>query len=181
MRSILTVGGLACLNPLLTNALIEFTGAAVGARAGTAALAGYATAARLEYVLMPIAFGLSAPMIALVGANIGAGQRERARGDALASVTLMDIVPTTVKLTDLRKEVAQTYWHWFFLAQPAPLPERMIQADPDFSFETGLFGWGRRDRKTSTRGNSRPTENLGVMPRELADFAMTIVPRFPSI
>jgi putative MATE family efflux protein len=83
MRNILTVGGLACLNPLLTNALIALTGAAVGAYAGTAALAGYATAARLEYLLMPIAFGLGAPMVALVAANIGAGQRERARSIAL--------------------------------------------------------------------------------------------------
>ncbi|MFM0339252.1 MATE family efflux transporter [Paraburkholderia fungorum] len=83
MRSILTVGGLACLNPLLTNALIALTGAAVGAHAGTAALAGYATAARLEYLLMPVAFGLGAPMVALVGANIGAGQHERARSIAL--------------------------------------------------------------------------------------------------
>jgi putative MATE family efflux protein len=83
MRGILTVGGVACLNPLLTNALIALTGAAVGAHAGTAALAGYATAARLEYLLMPIAFGLGAPMVALVGANIGAGQRERARSIAL--------------------------------------------------------------------------------------------------
>lgn len=83
MRSILTVGGLACLNPILTNVLIASTGAAVGAHAGTAALAGYATAARLEYIVIPIAFGLGAPMVALVGANIGAGQRERARSIAL--------------------------------------------------------------------------------------------------
>ncbi|MEW6346596.1 MAG: MATE family efflux transporter [Pseudomonadota bacterium] len=83
MRGILVVGGLACLNPVLTNALMALTGAAVGAHAGTAALAGYATAARLEYLLMPIAFGLGAPMVALVGANIGAGQHERARNIAL--------------------------------------------------------------------------------------------------
>jgi putative MATE family efflux protein len=83
MRSILTVGGLACLNPILTNALIALTGAAVGAHAGTEALAGYATAARLEYLLLPIVFGLGAPMVALVGANIGAGQYERARDIAL--------------------------------------------------------------------------------------------------
>ncbi|WP_408258379.1 MATE family efflux transporter [Paraburkholderia xenovorans] len=83
MRSILTVAGLACLNPLLTNALIALTGAAVGAHAGTAALAGYAIAARLEYLLMPVAFGLGAPMVSLVGANIGAGQHERARSIAL--------------------------------------------------------------------------------------------------
>ena len=25
---------------------------------------------------------------------------------------------------------ARAYWHWFFLIQPAPLPERLIQADP---------------------------------------------------
>lgn len=62
--------------------------------------------------------------------------------DAVASLTLMDIVPTAVLLTDLRKEVAQSYWHWFFLAQPAPFPEQMIQKDPDYFFQTCLFGWG---------------------------------------
>jgi putative MATE family efflux protein len=84
MRSILVVGGLACLNPVLTNTLIAVTTAQVGHYGGTAALAGYATAARLEYLLIPIAFGLGAPMVALVGANIGAGQVERARRIAIA-------------------------------------------------------------------------------------------------
>jgi Na+-driven multidrug efflux pump len=83
MRSILVVGGLACLNPVLANTLIAVTTAQVGHYHGTAALAGYATAARLEYLLMPIAFGLGAPMVALVGANIGAGQAERARRIAI--------------------------------------------------------------------------------------------------
>ncbi|CAM3349425.1 MATE family efflux transporter [Bordetella sputigena] len=84
MRGILAVGGYACLNPVLTNAIIAITGALVGAYGGTAALAGYATAARLEYLLMPLAFGLGAPMVAMVGSNIGAGQKERARHIALA-------------------------------------------------------------------------------------------------
>jgi len=83
MRSILTVGALACLNPILTNTLIGVTTAQVGHYGGTAALAGYATAARLEYLLIPIAFGLGAPMVALVGANIGAGQDLRARRIAI--------------------------------------------------------------------------------------------------
>ena len=83
MSGILAVGGIACVNPILTNTLMALTGAAVGAQAGTAALAGYATAARLEYLLMPIAFGLGAPMVALVGANIGAGKRKRAQHIAL--------------------------------------------------------------------------------------------------
>ena len=29
-------------------------------------------------------------------------------------------------------EFARAYWHWFFLIQPAPLPERLIGADPEF-------------------------------------------------
>jgi len=84
MRSILTVGALACINPVLTNALIAVTTAQVGGHGGTAALAGYATGARLEYLLIPIAFGFGAPMVALVGANIGAGQVDRARRIALS-------------------------------------------------------------------------------------------------
>jgi haloacetate dehalogenase len=81
----------------------------------------------------------------LVGHDRGARTAHRLaldHPDTVASVTLMDIVPTAVLLTDLRKEVAQSYWHWFFLAQPAPFPERVIEADPDFFFETCLFGWG---------------------------------------
>jgi len=29
---------------------------------------------------------------------------------------------------------ALAYWHWFFLAQPYPLPEKLIGADPDWFF-----------------------------------------------
>jgi len=81
----------------------------------------------------------------LVGHDRGARVAHRLALDhpaAVASVTLMDIVPTAVLLGDLRKEVAQSYWHWFFLAQAAPFPERMIAANPDLFYETCLFGWG---------------------------------------
>lgn len=83
MRSILRVGALATLNPLLTNGLVALTAALVGAYAGTAAVAGYGIAVRLEYLMIPLAFGLGAPMVAMVGANIGAGQPERALRIAL--------------------------------------------------------------------------------------------------
>ncbi|MCZ7497336.1 alpha/beta hydrolase [Agrobacterium tumefaciens] len=81
----------------------------------------------------------------LVGHDRGARVAHRLcldHADAVASVTLMDIVPTAVLLTDLRKDVAQSYWHWFFLAQPAPFPERVIESNPDLFYETCLFGWG---------------------------------------
>ncbi len=45
---------------------------------GPGAIAGYGTASRLEYLLVPLVFGLGAPLVAMVGTCIGAGQRERA-------------------------------------------------------------------------------------------------------
>jgi hypothetical protein len=45
---------------------------------GPAAVAGYGTGARLEYLLVPLVFGLGAPVAAMVGTSIGAGKRERA-------------------------------------------------------------------------------------------------------
>jgi haloacetate dehalogenase len=81
----------------------------------------------------------------IVGHDRGARVAHRLTLDhpaTVASVTLMDIVPTVVLLGDLRKDVAQSYWHWFFLAQPAPFPEQMIAANPDLFYETCLFGWG---------------------------------------
>ncbi|MGB1390495.1 MAG: alpha/beta fold hydrolase [Paracoccaceae bacterium] len=61
--------------------------------------------------------------------------------DAVQSLTLMDIVPTHLLLDDLSQQVARGYYHWFFLAQPAPFPERLIGADPDYYYETCLTGW----------------------------------------
>ncbi|MGJ8615555.1 MAG: alpha/beta fold hydrolase, partial [Sulfitobacter sp.] len=43
--------------------------------------------------------------------------------DAVLSLTVMDIVPTHLLLNDLSRQVAQAYYHWFFLAQPSPFPE----------------------------------------------------------
>lgn len=62
--------------------------------------------------------------------------------EMISSLTIMDIVPTDVLLKDIRKDVAQSYWHWYFLAQPAPFPEQIILKDPDYFFQACLFGWG---------------------------------------
>lgn len=81
----------------------------------------------------------------LVGHDRGARTAHRMALDspnAIASLTVMDIVPTHLLLEDLHQEVARAYYHWFFLAQPAPFPERMIGADPDYYFESCLLGWG---------------------------------------
>jgi Na+-driven multidrug efflux pump len=76
-RDILRVGAIAALVTVSTNLTIMIGTSLVGAF-GPAAIAGYGTGARLEYLLVPLVFGLGAPLVAMVGTNIGAGQRERA-------------------------------------------------------------------------------------------------------
>jgi len=80
---ILRVGAVASVTTLQTNLTVMLTTALVGVAAGANAIAGYGTGNRLEYLLVPLVFGLGAPLVALVGTNIGAGQRERALRVAL--------------------------------------------------------------------------------------------------
>lgn len=77
LRDILRVGLPASLSPVISNASIAVATAFVGTF-GTAALAGYGVAARLEYILVPIAFGFGTALTAMVATNMGAGQSARA-------------------------------------------------------------------------------------------------------
>ena len=74
---ILRVGVIASLNAVQTVLTITVMVALVG-RHGEAALAGYGLGARLEFLMVPVVFGVGAAMTAMVGANIGAGDRARA-------------------------------------------------------------------------------------------------------
>lgn len=56
-------------------------------------------------------------------------------------LAVLDIVPTRTVFAHTDRELALGYFHWFFLAQPAPLPERMIGADPDLWLESLLARW----------------------------------------
>ncbi|HYI27438.1 MAG TPA: MATE family efflux transporter, partial [Bradyrhizobium sp.] len=78
-RDILRVGLWASLSAIMTNVTIALTTGVVGAF-GPAAIAGYGVGTRLEYLLIPLAFGFGGPLVALVGTNIGAGNRARALG-----------------------------------------------------------------------------------------------------
>jgi haloacetate dehalogenase len=81
----------------------------------------------------------------LIGHDRGARTAHRLALDhpqAVRSLTLMDIVPTTELLLNVTRQVAGAYWHWFFLSQPAPFPEALIDADHDYFYETCLLGWG---------------------------------------
>jgi len=50
--------------------------------------------------------------------------------DRVKRLFLLDIAPTLAMYERTSMAFARAYWHWFFLIQPAPLPERLIEADP---------------------------------------------------
>ncbi len=49
---------------------------------------------------------------------------------AVERMVLLDIAPTLAMYEQTTEAFARAYWHWFFLVQPAPLPERLILANP---------------------------------------------------
>jgi haloacetate dehalogenase len=60
--------------------------------------------------------------------------------DRVERLTVMDIVPTGEVSRRADRDLAVGYWHWAFLAQPAPLPERLIGSDPDAYFDLHVRG-----------------------------------------
>lgn len=77
LMDILRVGIAGAISTVATNLAIGVATGLVGSF-GPAAIAGYGTASRLEYLLVPLVFGIGGPLVAMVGTCIGAGQRERA-------------------------------------------------------------------------------------------------------
>jgi putative MATE family efflux protein len=74
---ILRVGAPGALNTVFTNLTVVVLTALVGPF-GATALAGYGMGARLEYLQIPIVFGLGSGLVTMVGTSIGAGDRARA-------------------------------------------------------------------------------------------------------
>ncbi|MBL6077591.1 MATE family efflux transporter [Belnapia sp. T18] len=97
-RDILGVGAVASVSTLQTTLTIALTTAVVARAGGPDAVAGYGTGTRLEYLLIPLVFGLGAPLVALVGTNIGAGQGARALRIALTGGALAFLVTEAVGL-----------------------------------------------------------------------------------
>jgi haloacetate dehalogenase len=50
--------------------------------------------------------------------------------DAVERLMLLDIAPTLGMYERTTFDFARAYWHWFFLIQPPPLPEALIESDP---------------------------------------------------
>ena len=87
IANIMRVGGLGLINSA-SIALTVITVTGFVGQYGNAALAGYGLGNRLEFMLIPIAFGIGGALTAAVGSNFGAGQYARARRVALAGAAV---------------------------------------------------------------------------------------------
>jgi putative MATE family efflux protein len=134
---ILKVGALACLSPvqsILT--VLIFT--ALVARFGVPALAGYGIGARLEFLLIPIAFGVGVAAVPMVGMAIGAGEVSRARRVAR---TAGGVSALMLGLIGLLVATVPEVWAGLFSRDPAVLQAASAYlrlAGPGFAF----FGLG---------------------------------------
>lgn len=50
--------------------------------------------------------------------------------DRVNALLLLDIAPTREMYKEASSQFARAYWHWYFLIQPSPIPEKMIENDP---------------------------------------------------
>lgn len=113
-RDILKVGLVACLVVILTNGTVLLVTGLIG-RGGNAAIAGYGIGSRLEYMLVPISFGIGATLTALVGTNIGARQFARARRVAWTGALMAGGIAATIGVV---VAVWPTLWLGLFTANP---------------------------------------------------------------
>ncbi len=62
---------------------------------------------------------------ARVAHRLGVDHAER-----VERMVLLDIAPTLAMYRGTTEAFARSYWHWFFLIRPQPLPEMLIKSDP---------------------------------------------------
>jgi len=94
---ILKVGVPGLINTAITNlSVVVLTG--IAGRLGREAAIGYAMGARLEYILLPVAFGFGTALLAMVGTNWGARQYRRARDIAWTGATTAAAACATIGL-----------------------------------------------------------------------------------
>jgi putative MATE family efflux protein len=134
---VLRVGLVAALVTLATNLTVIVATGLVG-RFGSAAIAGYGAGSRLEYLLVPLVFGLGGPLVAIVGTNIGAGRRERALRAAWIGSAMAAVLCEAIGLSGA---FAPRAWLGLFSSDPLMLDAgtRYLQAVGPFY---GLFGLG---------------------------------------
>lgn len=116
-NDILKVGLIACLVVILTNGTVLLVTGLIG-RAGDSAIAGYGIGSRLEYMLVPISFGIGAALTALVGTNIGARQYARAHRMAWSGALMVGAIAAAIGIV---VAIWPDLWLGLFTRDPAAL------------------------------------------------------------
>jgi MATE family, multidrug efflux pump len=161
-RDILRVGGVGALITVQTNLTIAIATGFVG-RFGAAAIAGYGTGSRLESLLIPLVFGRGGPLVAMVGTNIGAGQRDRALRAAWIGA---GIAAGLTEVIGLWAAALPHAWLALFDTDPAMLDvgSRYLHAVGPFY---GLFGLVRLPRARRGARHVRAHDRWGGGDRRL--------------
>jgi haloacetate dehalogenase len=63
-------------------------------------------------------------------------------GERVDRLAVLDVIPTGEALDRADARLALGYWPWSLLAQPEPLPERLLTAAPEAFVDAALAGWG---------------------------------------
>jgi putative MATE family efflux protein len=116
-KQILGVGLLSAVGTFQLNATVVMVTGLVGLF-GADALAGFGTASRLDYVLIPPLFGLGTAVVTLVGTAIGAGNQARARQVAWTGALLAF---GATEMIGLLVAVVPDLWLRIFSHDPAVL------------------------------------------------------------
>ena len=114
---ILRVGAPGALNTVFANLTVVLLTGLVGPF-GIHALAGYGMGARLEYIQIPIVFGVGSALVAMVGTNVGAGRIARAERVAWVGAGLAGAITAAIGLTFA---VFPHVWLGLFTTEPAVL------------------------------------------------------------
>ena len=135
--AILRVGGMSAVVSASTNLTLAIVTAYV-AMGGIEALAGYGAASRLEFLLVPLAYGIGGPVGIVISANLGAGQTERAIRASWIGVLM---ACTLTELIGLTAAAFPQQWIGIFSQDPSVLQvgaEYLRRVGPFF----GFFGLG---------------------------------------
>src|SRR6267142_2700297 len=135
--AVLRVGGMSAVVSASTNLPLAIVTVYVG-MGGVEALAGYGAGSRLEFLLVPLAYGIGGPVGIVIGANLGAGQTERAVKASWIGVLM---ACTLTESIGLAAAAFPQQWIGIFSQDPSVLrlgAEYLHRVGPFF----GFFGLG---------------------------------------
>lgn len=134
---VLRVGGMSTVVSTTTNITLAILTGYVGLQ-GVAAVAGYGAGARLEFLLVPLTYGIGGPAGILIGTSIGAGQSRRALQTAWIAIALGTL---TAEAIGIAAALFPLQWLGAFTTDPVALAigaDYLRTTGPFF----GFFGLG---------------------------------------